>query len=165
MEHPVQNPPANSGGEPGTTNGSAQVCLLEERLDACRKLEESLLSCRAHYINCDLDRVLQSIQIQSGCCERIAGAEAAMRGLDKKYLSPEIPGAPGQEPAEAQRVRRILEETAVVRNSVSRLARANARMIARFAYTNSILKNLYANALVYGDPRTAAEQPRRWLEK
>jgi len=165
MEHFVQNPPAHSGGETGTTNGPAPVCLLEERLDACRTLEESLRNCRADYIRCDLDRVLQSIQIQSRCCERIAAAEAAMRGLDKKYLSPETPDTPGPELEEGQRARRIAEETALVRTSVSRLARTHARMIARLAYTNSILKKLYANALVYGDPRAAAEHPRRWLEK
>ncbi len=165
MEHSVQNPTAHSGGETGTTNGAARVCLLEERLDACRKLEESLRSCRADYIRCDLDRVLQSIQIQSRCCERIAAAEAALSGLDKKHLFPETPGTSGPEPVEAQRARRVLEETAVVRTSVSRLARTHAHMIARLAYTNAILKNLYANATVYGDPRAAAEQPRRWLEK
>jgi hypothetical protein len=165
MEHFVRNPAANGGGEAGPKNGAALVCLLEERLDACGKLEESLRNCRVDYIHCDLDRVLQSIQIQSYCCERIAAAEAAIRGRDKKYLFPETPGTSGPEMVESQRARRILEETAVMRASISRLSRTHAHMIARLAYTNAILKNLYANALVYDDPRTVAGQPRRWLEK
>jgi hypothetical protein len=165
MEHFAQNPAAHSGGESGTTNGTALVRLLEERLDACRKLEESLKSCRVHYIQSDLDRVLQSIQIQSYCCERIAAAEAALNAHGERFSSLNIPGTPGQEPGESQRARRILEETATLRASISRLSRTHARIIARLAYTNGILNNLYANALVYGDPRMGAGQPRRWLEK
>jgi hypothetical protein len=165
MEQLVYSIAVRNGVVPSRSNATDLVRLLQSRLLSYQGLAESLVACRKVFINSDLDGIMQSIEVQSAHCAEIARADERIRvhtqtaaacgqGLLDQLAAPE-----------AERVSDVLRRTAELRNAILELSRTHAGIIRKLAHNNAVLRNLYANALVYADPRLSQNGSCRSLEE
>jgi hypothetical protein len=141
------------------------VCLLEDRLRGYQLLAESLEVWRRAFVENDLQQLMQQVDAQFSCCSWIAAAEDSLRKYAQRNLLTPADWSLGFPPEEARQVKHLVAETASLRAAVAQLNRVNARIVEKAALRNAILRNLYGNTLVYGDPRAFSRGPQRWLEE
>ena len=163
MEQLVYSVAARTGVISSHADATDLVRLLQSRLLGYQALADSLIACRKTYITSDLDGIMQSVEIQSVHCAEIARAEESIRahaeaaaargeGLLARLTAPE-----------AERATNALRCTAELRNAILELNRTHAGIIRKLAHNNAVLRHLYANALVYADPRLDQSSPCRTL--
>jgi hypothetical protein len=145
---------ANRNGEPSVPGrGTEMLRLLEIRLKSYLALAESLVACLQPHIRLDIDGIMQAVEVQSTLCGEIANAEDRLRSLAASQhglLSI----------AEKARIVELERLTVQATKTVSLLNRSYASLVRKAAHNNAVLRNLYANALVYADPRAEIAQGR-----
>ncbi len=164
MEQLVYSVAVHNGVVPIHSDATDLVCLLQSRLLSYQALAENLVACRKAYINSDLDGIVQSVEIQSARCAEIVRVEESIRA--HAHTAAACGEGPLDQLAapEAERASDVLRRTAALRNVVQELTRTHAGIIRELAHNNAVLRNLYANALVYSDPRLNQSGPCRTLE-
>ena len=151
MEQLVYTVAAGSHGGSAALSGRGYLCLLETRLQSFEALAQSLVACRPAFIHSNLDAIMQSVEIQSSHCNEILRAE---QGLERYANTASSPHPNFLSPAEAERANELLRRTAALKIEIQQLNRTYAGMVRKAAHNNAVLRNLYATALVYADPRT-----------
>jgi hypothetical protein len=149
---------------PGITSGAPATALLTQlqaRLQSYESLAQSLVECRTAYSQSNLQGIEEAIEIQLAHCHEIDRMEAGLRSLMEGDLrtSRGTPGLLSDE--EARRAHDLLRRTNVLKHAIAALNRVYACIVQKSAHNNAILRNLYANALVYADPRTSG-RPGVW---
>ncbi len=165
MEHLVYSVAVHSGVVPIHSDATDLVCLLQSRLLGYQALVENLVACRKAYINSDLDGIVQSVEIQSARCAEIARAEESIHAHEQTAATCGEGLLDQLAAPEAERASEVLRRTAELRNAVLELTLTHAGIIRELAHNNAVLRNLYANALVYADPRLSQSGPCRTLEE
>jgi hypothetical protein len=141
---------AASHGGPAGLSGAGYLHLLETRLAGLAALAESLTACRPAFAHSKLDAIMQSVEMQSAHCNEVARAEQGLA----HYVSPDSTHLPDfLSPVEAQRANELLRRTAALKQKIQQLNRTYAGLVRKAAHNNAVLRNLYATALVYADPR------------
>ena len=150
MEQALYTVARGKGGPIAPATGTEFLRLLELRLQEYQALAESLIHCHLPYVRCDLDGIMQGVEVQSLLCQQIAHVEARLRTLQPfcKSFGADAPQV---------RIEELQRLTLEAKEKVSFLNRSHASLIRKAAHNNAVLRHLYANALVYADPRT--DQP------
>lgn len=130
--------------------GPDYVRLLETRLSGLEALAQSLVGCRAAFIESNVDSIMQWVEQQSSHCNEIRRAEQALvnHAAADPHKLPEF-----LSPDEAERAKELLRRTVDLKSRVQQLNRTYAGMVRKASHNNALLRNLYATALVYADPR------------
>lgn len=149
MEQLVYTVPARDGGI-AALSSTGYLRLLETRLAKFAALAESLTTCKTAFIQSNVDAIMRCVEIQSTHCNEIMRTEQALapyakpaRGVEDIFLSP----------AEAERANELLRRTAGLKHDIQQLNRTYANLVRKAAHNNAVLRNLYATAIVYVDPR------------
>ncbi len=146
---------ANRNGEASVPGrGTEMLRLLESRLKCCQALEESIAGCLQPHIRLDIDGMMQAVEVQSTLCGEIAHTEDRLRRLLTSANRVPLTDSEKARIAELERL------TAGAKNAVSSLNRTYASLVRKAAHNNAVLRHLYANALVYADPRVEIAQGR-----
>jgi hypothetical protein len=131
-------------------NGAKYLQLLEARLSSYDALAQSLLGWRTAFIQSDLDSMMQWVEHQSSHCNEISRIEDTLAS----HLTADSSQLPDfLSPAEAEKTRDVLRRTAEIKNAVQQVNRIYDGMVHQASHNNAVLRNLYATALVYADPR------------
>jgi hypothetical protein len=139
-----------SHGGPAGLSSAGYLHLMETRLAGFAALAESLTGCGPAFIHSNLDAIMQSVEIQSSHCNEIVRAEQGLA----HYVNPASSPHPGFLSAvEVQRANELLRRTAALKQEIQQLNRTYAGLVRKAAHNNAVLRNLYATALVYADPR------------
>jgi hypothetical protein len=150
MEQIAYTVAARYGGSAACFSSADFVRLLESRLRAYEALAQSLIGCRGDFIQSDIDGIMQWVELQSSHCTEITRAEEKLghHGLSGNGALPEY-----LSPAEVERATELLRRTTQLQHAIQQLNRIHAGLIRKAAHNNAVLRNLYATALVYADPR------------
>lgn len=149
MEQLFYTVAASHGGTAGLS-GAGYLHLLEARLAGFANLAESLSACRSAFIHSNLDAIMQAVEMQSSHCNEIVRAE---QGLAHYVNSVSNPHQGFLSPIEMQRANELLRHTTALQQKIQQLNRTYAGLVRKAAHNNAVLRNLYATALVYADPR------------
>ncbi len=137
-------------GIPGRAGAADLLRLLEARLLGYESLAQSLLDCRQAYAQADLNGIAQFTETQSAHCHEIHRMEENIQ------MAQEGAGTRPLKDSEARRASEVQRRTKALRETVAGLNRTNACIVQKAAHNNAVLRNLYANVLVYANPRTTA---------
>jgi hypothetical protein len=161
MEQTVYNVAAHHSGHVVSFNSAEYLRLIQARLAGFEALAQSLLDCHKAFIRCDLDSILQWVDQQSSHCSEITRAEQALASHVPASLQlPEF-----LSPSEVERAKELLGRTTEIKGVVQQLNRTYAGLIRKASKSNAVLRNLYAMALVYADPRLGARESYRRTEE
>ncbi|HZU32963.1 MAG TPA: hypothetical protein VFB79_17745 [Candidatus Angelobacter sp.] len=132
-------------GGAAALSSTGYLRLLETRLAKFAELAESLTSCRTVFIQSNVDALMRCIEVQAAHCNEILRIEQALEPYAKltDFLSP----------AEQERAAELLRRAAGLKRDIQQLNRIYASLVRKAAHNNAVLRNLYATALVYADPR------------
>src|SRR5205807_7552451 len=122
--------------------------LLQTRLTTFVALAESLISCRAAFIRSNLDAIMQAVEIQSSHCNEIMRVEEGLAHYADPASHPKF-----LSPAETERSQELLRRHVEIKHTIQQLNRTYAGLVRKAAHNNAVLRNMYATALVYADPR------------
>jgi hypothetical protein len=122
--------------------------LLEARLHACEALAESLMACRSAFAAGDLSSIMQWVERQSAHCIEIQRLEAQLASACSNKSQMNLLSSD-----ESLWADELSRRTAHIKRSVQQLNRTYAELIRKTAHNNGVLRNLYATALIYADPR------------
>ena len=126
--------------------------LLQARLTSFEALAECLLTCRSAFAKSDVEAIMQAVEIQSSHCNEITRVEERLA----PYTGPNShPHPQFLSPAEAERAQELLRRAVEIKHAVQQLNRAYAGLVRKAAHNNAVLRNLYATAFVYADPRAS----------
>jgi hypothetical protein len=149
MEQIVYSVAAHRGPNP-SFNSTKYMHLLEVRLAGYDALAQSLLGCRSAFIHSDLDSMMQWVEQQSSHCNEIRRIEETLAN----HVGADITQPPDfLSPTEAGRAKDLLQRTTELKNAVQQINRVYDGMVRQASHNNAVLRNLYATALVYADPR------------
>jgi hypothetical protein len=147
MEQALYTAARSKGARIAPANGTELLRLLVLRLKDYQALAESLANCHLAYAGCDLEGIMYGVEVQSSLCQQITHLESQLRTLQTsgKGLGDDAPQS---------RIEELQRLTVEVKKQVSILNRTHASLVRKAAHNNAVLRHLYANALVYADPRT-----------
>ncbi len=165
MEQLAYSVAARNGVIPNHFEATDLVRLLQNRLLGYQALAESLIACRKAFITSDLDGIMQSVEIQSAHCAEIARAEQSILAYAQTAVASGEDLLARLAAPEAERASDVLRRTVELRNVILELNRTHGGIIRKLAHSNAVLRNIYANALVYADPRLDQSAPCRTLEE
>jgi hypothetical protein len=161
MEQIVNNGAAHHSGHPVSFNSVEYLRLIQARLGGFEALAQSLLGCHKAFIQCDLESILQWVEQQSSHCNEIARAEQALAShIPASMQLPEF-----LSPSEVECAKELLRRTSEIKNAVHQLNRTYAGIVRKAGKNNAVLRNLYATALVYADPRLGPRESCRRTEE
>lgn len=142
-------------GSTASFNGVEYLRLAEERCIAFEALAQSLLSCRSAFVLSDINAILQWVEVQSSHCNEIRRLEHSLAG----HFGPDSSQPPNfLSPSEAERATELLHRTAELKKKVQQLNCTYARLVRKASHNNAVLRNMYATALVYADPRVGPRE-------
>ena len=131
-------------------NGVEYLRLAEARCVALEALAQSLIGCRSAFVLSDVNAILQWVEVQSSHCNEIRRLDESLTihfGPDSSRLSEIL------SPAEVERATELLHHTTELKKKVQQLNSTYARLVRKASHNNAVLRNMYATALVYADPR------------
>jgi hypothetical protein len=149
MEQLVYTVTAKGGGT-AALSSMAYMRLLETRLAEFAALAESLTTCKTAFIQSNVDAIMRCVEIQSTHCNEILRAQQALAPYAKPICDAENILL---SPAETERANELLRRTAELKREIQQLNRTYANLVRKAAHNNAVLRNLYASAFVYADPR------------
>ena len=148
MEQIVYTVAVHAGNKAAPLSSAEYLRLLEERFAGFEELAHSLLACRAAFISHSFESIMQWVEKQSLHCNEIKRAEQALA----RYQSAEkLRGF--LLPSEMEKANELLRRTVEIKSKVQQLNRVYDGLIRKANQNNAVLKNLYATAFVYADPR------------
>jgi len=150
MEQVAYTIAANHRGPAAPLSSEDFVRLLETRLHGYEALAQSLIGCRPAFVLSDLDAIMTWVELQSSHCNEIQRAEQKL-GQYGLVASGPLPGFIS--PADVERASELLRRTTQLKHAIQQLNRIYAGLVRKAAHNNAVLRNLYATALVYADPR------------
>jgi hypothetical protein len=137
-------------GSTASFSGVEYLRLVAARCAAFEALEQSLLACRSAFVLSDLNSILQWVEVQSSHCNEIRRLEQSLAS----HAGPDSSQLPNfLSPSEAERATELLHRTAELKKKVRQLNCTYAGLVRKASHNNAVLRNLYATALVYADPR------------
>lgn len=149
MEQLVYTVAAGHSGH-AVVSSAGYLRLLQTRLTTFEALAESLISCRVAFIQSNIDAIMQAVEIQSSHCNEIMRVEEGLAhyadrasGPHPKFLSP----------AETEQSQELLRRTVEIKHAIQQLNCTYAGLVRKAAHNNAVLRNMYATAIVYADPR------------
>jgi hypothetical protein len=154
MEQIVYSVPAHHGPH-ALFSGAEYLRLLAARLSGFDALAQSLLGSRSAFIQSDLDSMMQWVGQQSSHCNEIKRVEEALASLVAPVSSQMSNFLSA---AEAERAKDLLLRTAEIKNTVRQINRVYEGVVRKESHHNAVLRNLYATALVYADPRLGSHE-------
>lgn len=149
MEQIVYTVAAQTGNKSVTFSSTEYLCLLEERLAGFEALADSLVQCRAAFISSSFESIMQWVEKQSLHCKEIKRAEQALA----RYQSSNEKLGSLLSASEMEKAHELLRPTVEIKNAVQQLNRIYDGLIRKASQNNAVLRNLYATAFVYADPR------------
>jgi hypothetical protein len=154
MEQIVYTVAANRGGHAGSFNSAEYLRLIQARLSGFEALAQSLIGCRKAFIECDLDSILKCVEQQSSHCNEIIRTEQVLAS----HASESTQITEFLSPSEVERAKELQRRTTEIKNAVQQLNCIYAGLVRKASQNNAVLRNLYATALVYADPRLGSHE-------
>lgn len=161
MEQIVYTVAANHSGHAGSFNSTEYLRLIQARLTSFEALAQSLIGCRKAFIECDLDSIMKWVEQQSSHCNEIIRTEQVLAS----HVPASMQLTEFLSPSEVERAKELQRRTTDLKNAVQQLNRIYAGLVRKASQNNAVLRNLYATALVYADPRLGPRESCRRTEE
>jgi hypothetical protein len=160
MEQIVYTVAAHAGSKAAPLSSTEYLRLLEERLAWFEVLADSLVQCRAAFINSNFESIMQWVEKQALHCNEIKRVEQVLARYQSAERLRSLLSSSEMEKAHA-----LLQRTVKVKNTVQQLNRVYDGLIRKASQNNTVLRNLYANAFVYTDPRSGLQNSGGRMER
>jgi hypothetical protein len=148
MEQIVYTVAAHAGNKAAQLSSTEYLRLLGERLASFEALADSLVQCRAAFISSSFEAIMHWVEKQSLHCSEIKRAEEVLA----RYQSAEKLRSL-LSPSDTEKANELLHRTVEIKSTVQHLNRIYDGLIRKAGQNNAVLRNLYATAFVYADPR------------